>query len=333
MKAVLMDGFGGAEVLRWRDAAMPVPGHGQVLIKVVATTVNHADISQREGKYPPPPGESEILGLEVTGVVRETGPGVERFRPGDRVMTLVAGGGYAEFACAYEGHLVRVPEALTWEEAACVCETYVTAYLNLFMLGGLGDGDTVLLHGGGGGVNTAAIHLCRTLLPDARMVVTCSPGKVDRVRALGAHLVVDYTAGEFAPAVRAFTGGRGVDVVLDHIGAAYLKGNLKALAPGGRLVVIGLMGGLKAELNLALLMVKRHHIIGSVLRSRPVAEKADIMAEFERVVVPHFAARRIVPLIDAVYPMREAARAHRRMEASAHFGKLVLKVRDRSGSP
>ncbi len=333
MKAVLMDGFGGAEVLRWRDAAMPVPGHGQVLIEVVATTVNHADISQREGKYPPPPGESEILGLEVTGVVRETGPGVERFRPGDRVMTLVAGGGYAEFACAYEGHLVRVPETLTWEEAACVCETYVTAYLNLFILGGLGDGDTVLLHGGGGGVNTAAIHLCRTLLPDARMVVTCSPGKVERVRALGAHLVVDYTAEAFAPAVRAFTGGRGVDVVLDHIGAAYLKGNLKALAPGGRLVVIGLMGGLKAELNLALLMVKRHHIIGSVLRSRPVAEKADIMAEFERVVVPHFAARRIVPLIDAVYPMREAARAHRRMEASAHFGKLVLKVRDRSGSP
>ena len=333
MKAVLMDGFGGAEVLRWRDAAMPVPGHGQVLIEVVATTVNHADISQREGKYPPPPGESEILGLEVTGVVRETGPGVERFRPGDRVMTLVAGGGYAEFACAYEGHLVRVPRTLTWEEAACVCETYVTAYLNLFILGGLGDGDTVLLHGGGGGVNTAAIHLCRTLLPDARMVVTCSPGKVERVRALGAHLVVDYTAEAFAPAVRAFTGGRGVDVVLDHIGAAYLKGNLKALAPGGRLVVIGLMGGLKAELNLALLMVKRHHIIGSVLRSRPVAEKADIMAEFERVVVPHFAARRIVPLIDAVYPMREAARAHRRMEASAHFGKLVLKVRDRSGSP
>ena len=243
-------------------------------------------------------------------------------------MTLVAGGGYAEFACAYEGHLVRIPEALSWEEAACVCETYVTAYLNLFMLGGLGDGDAVLLHGGGGGVNTAAIHLCRTLVPDTRMVVTCSPGKVERVRAMGVHHVVDYTAEEFAPAARAFTGGRGVDVVLDHIGAAYLKGNLKAMAPGGRLVVIGLMGGLKAELNLALLMVKRHTIIGSVLRSRPVPEKADIMAEFERVVVPHFAARRIVPLIDAVYPLLEAAEAHRQMEASAHFGKLVLRVRE-----
>ena len=140
--------------------------------------------------------------------------------------------------------------------------------------------------------------------------------------------MVDYTAEEFAPAVRAFTGGRGVDVVLDHIGAAYLKGNLKAMAPGGRLVVIGLMGGLKAELNLALLMVKRHTVIGSVLRSRPVPEKADIMAEFERVVVPHFAARRIVPLIDAVYPLPEAAEAHRQMEASAHFGKLVLRVRE-----
>ena len=328
MKAVLMDGFGGAEVLRPGDAAMPVPRRGQVLIEVMATTVNHADISQREGKYPPPPGESEILGLEVAGVVRETGPGVESFRPGDRVMTLVAGGGYAEFACAWEGHLVRVPAALTWEEAACVCETYVTAYLNLFMLGGLRDGDAVLLHGGGGGVNTAAIHLCGALVPDVRMVVTCSPGKVERVRALGAHHVVDYTAEEFAPAVRAFTGGRGVDVVLDHIGAAYLKGNLKALAPGGRLVVIGLMGGLRAELNLALLMVKRHTIIGSVLRSRPVPEKTEIMDEFERVVIPHFAARRIVPLIHAVYPLEEAARAHRQMEASAHFGKLVLRVRE-----
>ena len=328
MKAVLMDGFGGASVLRWGDAPVPEPGPGQVLIEVVATSVNRADVSQREGKYPPPPGESEILGLEVAGVVRETGPGVERFGPGDRVMTLVAGGGYAEYACAYEGHLVRIPEKLSWDEAACVCETYVTAYLNLFMLGGLADGDAVLLHGGGGGVNTAAIHLCRALAPEARMVVTCSPGKVERVRALGAHHVVDYTAEEFAPAARAFTGGRGVDVVLDHIGAAYLKGNLKAMAPGGRLVVIGLMGGLKAELNLALLMVKRHTVIGSVLRSRPVAEKADIMAEFERVVAPHLAERRIVPLIDKVHPLREAAEAHRRMEASAHFGKLVLRVRE-----
>ncbi len=328
MKAVLMDGFGDAGVLRWGEAPRPEPGPGQVLVEAVATSVNRADVSQRDGKYPPPPGESEILGLEVAGVVRETGPGVERFGPGDRVMTLVAGGGYAEFACAYEGHLVRVPEALSWEEAACVCETYVTAYLNLFMLGGLGDGDAVLLHGGGGGVNTAAIHLCRTLVPTARMIVTASPGKVERVRSMGVHHVVDYTAEEFAPAVRAFTGGRGVDVVLDHIGAAYLKGNLKAMAPGGRLVVIGLMGGLKAELNLALLMVKRHTVIGSVLRSRPVPEKADIMAEFERVVMPHFAARRIVPLIDAVYPLREAADAHRQMEASAHFGKLVLRVRE-----
>ena len=328
MKAVLMDGFGGSEVLRWGDAPVPAPGRGQVLIEVVATSVNRADISQREGKYPPPPGESEILGLEVAGVVRETGPGVESFRPGDRVMTLVAGGGYAEVACARESHLVRVPETLTWVEAACVCETYVTAYLNLFMLGGLGDGQSVLLHGGGGGVNTAAIHLCRALVPDVRMVVTCSPGKVERVRGMGVHHVVDYTAEEFAPAVRAFTGGRGVDVVLDHIGAAYLKGNLKALAPGGRLVVIGLMGGLKAELNLALLMVKRHTIIGSVLRSRPVAEKAGIMAEFERVVMPHFASRRIVPLVHAVYPLEDAARAHREMEASAHFGKLVLRVRE-----
>lgn len=319
-----MDGFGEADVLRVGTTQDPAPGSGRVIVKVAATSVNRADISQREGRYAPPAGESEILGLEVAGLVEELGPDVEGFEVGDRVMALVAGGGYAERVSAHSGHLIPIPESMSFEEAGCVCEAYVTAFLNLFMLAGLDDGHTVLLHGGGAGVNTAAIQLCRTLVPEVRVVVTCSPAKLQRVRDLGADLVVDYTADDFATATRDFTDGKGADVVLDHIGASYLDRNLRALATGGRLVIIGVMGGAKAELNLARLMVKRHQILGSVLRSRPVDDKTSMIAEFNRTVIPHFAARRIVPLVHAVYPLEEAATAHRVMEASAHFGKLVL---------
>lgn len=324
MKAVLMDGFGGPEVLKLTETAKPSPANGQVLIKVAATSVNRPDIVQRQGNYPPPKGESEILGLEVAGVIDALGPAVRSFEAGERVMALVGGGGYAEYACAHANHLMRIPEAMSFEEAACVCEAFLTAYLNVFVLPGLEDGETALLHGGGGGVNTAAIQLCRTLAPETVVIVTASPGKVDRVRELGVHLVVDYTAEDFSEAVRSFTDGGGADVILDHIGGAYLAKNLKALAVGGRLVVIGVMGGAKAEVNLALLMVKRQQIMGSVLRSRPNEEKGAIIAEFNQAVLPHFADREIVPLIHRVYPIEEVAEAHRAMEASIHFGKLVL---------
>ncbi len=319
-----MDGFGGPEVLRVGPTDDPRAESGRVIVKAEATSVNRADISQREGRYPPPKGESEILGLEVAGLIEELGPDVAGFGVGDRVMALVAGGGYAERVSVHASHLIPVPESMSFEEAACVCEAYVTAYLNLFMLAGLDDRYTVLLHGGGGGVNTAAIQLCRTLAPDVRVIVTCSPRKIQRVRDLGADLVVDYTADDFATATRDFTNGRGADVVLDHIGASYLESNLRALGSGGRLVIIGVMGGAKAELNLARLMVKRQWILGSVLRSRPVDDKAAIIAEFSRIVMPHFAARRIAPLIHAIYPLEEVATAHSVMEASGHFGKLVL---------
>jgi len=324
MKAILLNGFGGPEVMGIGDLPIPEPGDGQVRVRVMATSVNRADTVQRKGNYPPPPGESDVLGLEVAGVVDALGDGVTDWRPGDRVMGLVAGGGYAEYALAYAGHLMAIPETITFEEAAAIPEVYITAFLNLFLIGGLGEGETVLLHGGGGGVNTAGIQLCRALLDRCRIIVTASTGKVDRVRELGADRVIDYRQQDFAEEVRRFTEGAGADVILDHIGAAYLAQNQAALAIGGRLVVIGLMGGASGTLNLGLMMVKRQRIIGSVLRALPVAQKSAITADFVRRVLPHIQTRRIMPLIHAVRPLAEAAQAHAEMEASGHFGKLVL---------
>lgn len=326
MKAVLTSEFGTADVLRIGDTEKPSPGAGQVLIKVVATSVNRPDIVQREGNYPPPTGDSEILGLEVAGTIDEIGQQVSGWSIGDRVMTLVGGGGYAEFAVAYADHLLPIPESMSFEEAACVCETYITAYLNVFMIGGLQDGDSVLLHGGGGGVNTAALQLCKALTPNARVIVTASAGKVERVLALGADRVIDYQAQDFAEEIRSYTARQGVQVILDHIGAAYLASNMKSLAVGGRLVIIGVTSGVRAELNLALMMVKRQQITGSVLRSRPVPEKAAIVAEFKSIVLSLFEQRKLVPLIYKVYELDDVAQAHREMEASRHFGKIVVSL-------
>jgi len=326
VKAVLISEFGVAEVLRIGETERPTPGKGQVLVEVAATSVNRPDIVQREGKYPPPKGDSEVLGLEVAGTVRELGAGVDRCSIGDRVMSLVGGGGYAEYAVAYADHLMRIPDSMSFEEAACICEAYITAYLNVFMIGGLEDGDGVLLHGGGGGVNTAAVQLCRALTPAAKVLVTASSGKLERVAALGADLVIDYRSQDFSEEVKRITDGQGVQVILDHIGAAYLASNLKSLAVGGRLVIIGVTSGIKAELNLGLMMVKRQQVIGSVLRSRPVPEKVAITAEFSHRVLPLLAERKVVPLIHKVYRLDEVAQAHREMEASAHFGKIVLSL-------
>jgi NADPH:quinone reductase len=243
---------------------------------------------QREGKYPPPPGDSEILGLEVAGTIAELGAGVSGWQVGDRVITLVGGGGYAEYAVAYASHLMRIPEAMSFEEAACVCESYITAFLNVFMIGELKDGQTAILHGGGGGVNTAAIQLAKALTPNAKLIVTAHPKKMERVKQLGADLVIDYTTTpDFSEVVKEFTGKKGVDVILDHVGAKYLAPNMNSLGYKGKLVIIGVISGIKAELNLALMMVKRQQIIGSVLRSRPVAEKAEIVAEFTRRALPN----------------------------------------------
>lgn len=324
MKAVVLDGFGGPDVLRIADVEPPRPSAGDLLIRVAATSVNRPDILQREGRYPPPPGESEILGLELAGTVEARGDDVDDFEVGERVAALVGGGGYGELAVAHATHVMRIPPAMRFAEAACVCETYITAYMNLFMTAKLAAGESALLHGGGGGVNTAAVQLCKALNPSGRVLVTASPGKIERVAALGADHVIDYRNEEFAAAVRAATDGRGVDVILDHIGAAYFERNLEALAVNGRLAIIATMGGREAAIDLARLMVKRQTIFGSVLRPRPVAEKAAIVAEFERSVMPLFASGRIRPVIHEVYPIERVAEAHRAMEASTHFGKLVL---------
>jgi len=329
MKAVLLDGFGGPEVLKIVETPKPAPAEGQVLIKVAATSVNRPDILQREGNYPPPEGASELPGLEVAGIIEASGPRVASYQCGDRVMSLVAGGGYAQYAVAHADHLIPIPDSMSFESAACVCESYITAFLNIFMIGGFKDRQTVLIHGGGGGVSTAAIQLCRKLAPNARLVVTASAGKIERVRQLGADLVINYQEEDFSEAVRVFTGKKGVDVILDHIGANYLALNMRALAVGGTLVIIGVMSGAKAELNLALMMVKRQRIIGSVLRSRSVEEKRDIVANFISTVMPKFSDRSVVPIIYKTYALDDVAEAHKTMEQSKHFGKIVLTLDQR----
>jgi putative PIG3 family NAD(P)H quinone oxidoreductase len=324
-----MDSFGAAEVMRVDDIAAPVPGDGQLLIEVAAASVNRPDVVQRQGHYPPPPGESEILGLECAGTVVAIGAGVTTHAIGDRVFALVGGGAYAELCVADAALTLPVPADMSFSHAACIAETYITAYLNVFGNADLVDGESVLLHGGGGGVNTAAIQLVDVLCPASPIIVTASPGKLNRVARLGPDLVIDYTSQDFAAEARRFTDSRGVDVILDHIGAAYFERNLAALAVGGRLVVIGIMQGSDASLALGRLMLRRQRIIGSVLRPRPNAEKAAIVADFARTVMPLFAAGRIAPVIDGELPLERVVEAHRRMEASEHFGKIVLRVGDR----
>ena len=329
MKAVLMDEFGGAEVMKVGEIEKPQPKADEVLIKVVATSINRPDLVQRMGNYPPPAGDSKILGLEVAGTVAEIGSEVTTWQVGDRVMALVGGGGYAEYALAYGNHLMPIPESMSFEEAACVNESYITAFLNVFMIGGLKDGQTAILHGGGGGVNTAAVQLAKALTPDTKLIVTAHPNKMERVKNLGVDLVIDFTTTpDFADTIKEYTGKKGVDLILDHVGAKYLKPNMNSLGYKGRLVVIGVISGIKAELNLALMMVKRQQIIGSVLRSRPVAEKGEIIAEFTRRALPKFADRSIVPIIEKVFPLDEVVEAHRMMEEDKHFGKIVLKIAD-----
>jgi NADPH2:quinone reductase len=322
----VLDGFGGPEVLKPGEAEPPVAGPGRILIRVHATSVNRPDVVQRQGNYPAPPGESPLLGLEAAGTVAALGAGVTDFQIGERVFALLGGGGYAELAVAHAGLVMRIPERLSFEQAACICETYLTAYMNLFLYARLADGETALLHGGGGGVTTAAMQIVKALQPKTRVLVTASTPKVERVAALGADVVIDYKKEDFADAVLRHTDKRGVDVILDHLGGAYLADNVRSLAIGGRLALIGVMGGRKAELDLGRVLANRLSILGSVLRPRPITEKTAIVRAFERDVMPQFAAGRIAPLIHQVYPLEQAAEAHRAMEASEHFGKLVLRV-------
>lgn len=325
MKAVLVEEPGDETRLKVGVAPAPELGAGQLRVQVAATAVNRADLLQRQGLYPPPPGASEILGLECAGVVSELGTGVSGWTVGDRAMALLAGGGYAEQVVVDAGSAMPVPEALSLEEAAAMPEVFLTVFLNVFQLGALPDGGTLLVHGGGSGIGTAAIRLVKEA--GGRVVVTAgSDEKCARCVELGADVAVNYRSGDFTKEARAATGGRGVDVVLDHIGARYLEGNLAALATGGRLVLIGLMGGAKGEINLGTLLARRLQVIGSTLRARSDAEKAAIVAGFRARFGDALAAGRIRPVVDSVRPLDEVADAHRRVQASEHFGKVVLRV-------
>jgi NADPH2:quinone reductase len=326
MRAVLLKGFGGPEVLELGEASRPSPGPGQVLIRIAATSVNRADLQQRAGNYAPPPGESEILGLECAGVIEALGDGVGGWRVGDRVMTLLGGGGYAEYATAAAGTLMPIPDHLDLVRAAAIAEVWITAFLNVFREAGLRPGETLLVHGGASGVGTAAIQLAKALGPSPVLVTVGSEDKAEACLGLGAERAILYKSEDFSSRVRELTGDHGADVILDHIGAAYLEPNLACLALYGRLVIIGLLGGARAELNIGRLMIKRQRIVGSVLRARPIEEKAEITTAFREQVLPRFASGELKPVIHTVLPLAEVRQAHELMAANANTGKILLQV-------
>lgn len=323
MRAVVFDKPGDESVLRLGEVEAPPLGANDLRIRVAAAGVNRADLLQRRGMYPPPPGASKLLGLECAGEVIELGARVRGWKIGDRAMALLAGGGYAEQVVVDAGSALPVPAPLSLEEAAGLPEVYLTVFLNVFELGAMPERGSLLVHGGGSGIGTAAIQLAK--LAGARVIVTAgSDEKCARCRALGADLAINYRSEKFLDAVRAATGGAGVDVVLDSIGAPYLADNLAALAIGGRLLLIGLMGGAQAELNLGLLLARRLSVIGSTLRARPSEEKARLVAAFRARFGADLAAGRIRPVVDRVLPFAQAGDAHRLLQASEHFGKVVL---------
>ena len=325
MRAIVFDQPGDESVLHLGEVAAPTLGPNDLRIRVRATAVNRADLLQRQGMYPPPAGASPLLGLECAGDVIEIGANVRGWERGARAMALLPGGGYAEEVVVDAGSAMPVPDALSHEEAGAIPEVFLTAFLNIFMLGDPPPGGAVLIHGGGSGVGTAATSLCKEA--GLRVLVTAgSADKCQRCREHGADVAINYRDGDFADAVRAATNGEGVHVVLDSIGGRYFASNLAVLALDGRLVIIGLMGGAKVEANLATLLLKRVHVIGSTLRTRSLEQKAAIVRAFDRRFSPAFAAGRLRPVIDRVLPLAHAAEAHRLVQASEHFGKIVLKV-------
>lgn len=307
------------------DVPAPRLESGCLRIRVVATAVNRADLLQRRGFYPPPPGASEILGLECSGEVVEAADDVEGWGAGDRAMALLAGGGYAEEVVVHAGSALRVPDRISLLEAAAVPEVFLTVFRNVFQLGALREGGAVLVHGGGSGIGTAAIQMLKAA--GSTIVVTAgSEEKCLRCRELGADVAVNYRVGDFVAAAKEATGGRGVDVVLDSIGAPYLEQNLAALAVGGKLVLIGLMGGAQAKLGLGVILMRRLQVIGSTLRALPEEEKADIVNGFLVAFGDALDSGDIAPVVDRVLPLSQASEAHRVMQASTHFGKIILEI-------
>ncbi|MET9417286.1 NAD(P)H-quinone oxidoreductase [Streptomyces klenkii] len=323
MYAITITEPGGPEALVWSEVPDPVPGEGEVLVEVVASAVNRADVVQRQGFYDPPPGASPYPGLECSGRIAALGPGVSGWAVGDEVCALLAGGGYAQKVCVPAGQLLPVPDGMDLVTAACLPEVTATVWSNVFMVAHLCPGETFLVHGGGSGIGTMAVQLAKAV--GARVAVTAgSADKLEACRELGADILIDYREQDFVEELHKVTGGVGADVVLDIVGAKYLARNVDALAVNGRLVIIGLQGGRKAELDLGVLLTKRAAVMGTSLRGRPLAEKATIIAAVREHVWPLVAGGRVRPVVDRTMPMAEAAEAHRVMEQSAHVGKILL---------
>jgi putative PIG3 family NAD(P)H quinone oxidoreductase len=325
MLAVVFDKAGGPEELRVAEVPDPVPGDQEVVIDVHATALNRADLLQRRGLYAPPPGASPLLGLECAGVVREVGPYVATTRVGERVMALLPGGGYAERAVVHERSCLPIPKQLTFEEAAAVPEAFLAASEMLFHVGRAATDELVLIHAAGSGVGTAAIQLAREA--GLHTIGTTSAGKVARVRELGAERVVARDQEDFAAAVAECSGGRGVDVIVDLVGAAYAEKNQRCLAVRGRHVIAGLMGGAKVEVDFGQLLRKRQSLLGFILRPQTAGEKAGVVERFRARWLGHLERGALRPIVDCVLPLSAASRAHAQMEANESFGKIVLSVR------
>ena len=325
MTVVAISKPGGPEVLIPESRPVPAPGPGEILIKVEAAGVNRPDVAQRSGAYPPPPGASDLPGLEVAGEVVALGTDATRHKLGDKVMSLVAGGGYAQYCIAQDAQAMTVPPALSMLEAGALPETLMTVWHNVFERGGLKSGETLLIHGGSSGIGTMAIQLAQAF--GAKVIVTVgSQDKAEACLKLGAIKAINYKTEDFVAATKEVTGGQGANVILDMVGGSYIEQNYDAAAMDGRVVQIAFLGGPKANVNFSKLMVKRLTHTGSTLRPRSNADKAAMVAAIEAKVMPYLRQGHIKPLMDSTFPLEKASEAHARMETSAHIGKIVLKV-------
>ncbi|MGB2934036.1 MAG: NAD(P)H-quinone oxidoreductase [Nostocoides sp.] len=323
MLAITIPEPGAADALVVAEVPDPQPGAGEVRVRVAAAGVNRADVMQRMGRYPPPPGAPAYPGLEVSGVIDALGPQVSSWAIGDEVCALLSGGGYAQLVCVPAGQLLPVPEGISLRDAAALPEVACTVWSNVFLTANLQPAETILIHGGSSGIGTMAIQLAVAL--GARVAVTAgSAAKLEVCRELGAEIAINYRDQDFVAELAAATAGQGADVILDNMGATYLARNVTALADGGRLVVIGLQGGARGELDLAALLTKRAAVIATSLRARPPAEKATIVAAVREHVWPLVAAGAVRPVIHERFALADAAAAHRALEASQHIGKLLL---------